>query len=204
VGSGRQARHQYGREMPPVKGGTATEANPVQERLLLLAALVAPPEAKPVLAYLERRAKLKRGSLKDCVRRRSVSKTVTRALLAAAPRLGIDGLTADWLQHDLGPGPRKSGEMPPGSPSEGTLQNGARRALPEALSPQERQMRAEVVAQHWQRVIRKHEIPWQDIVGLLWAEADWLERHHHPEAAGETRRTIAELIRRFGGADGAA
>lgn len=67
------------------------------------------------------------------------------------------------------------------------------------LSPQERQMRAEVVAQHWQRVIREHEIPWQDLLGLLWAEADWLERHHHSEAAEDSRRTIAELIRRFGG-----
>jgi hypothetical protein len=56
-------------------------------------------------------------------------------------------------------------------------------------------MRASIVAKHWEQLIRKHEVPWQDLLGLLWVEADWLDHNKHPEAAAETRRTIAELIR---------
>lgn len=105
--------------MTPVKRGSNAIRNPVHKRLLALAALVAPPDSKPTLAYLERRAKLKPGSLKESVRRGSVSKAVTEGLLAASPGLGIAGLTADWLHYERGPTPYKGVETPPESAERG-------------------------------------------------------------------------------------
>ena len=98
--------------MPPVKRASTAPRNPLHRRLLALAELVAPPDQKPTLAYLERRAKLNRDALKESARRGSISKPVAAALIAAAPRLGISGLTADWLHYERGPEPHKGGETP--------------------------------------------------------------------------------------------
>lgn len=100
--------------MPTVKRQTADRPNPVQDRLLLLARLATPPGETPTLARLERRAGLKRGSLKDCIRRESVTRAVAAALLEVTPQMGIVGLTADWLVHDRGDPPHRGGEMPSG------------------------------------------------------------------------------------------
>lgn len=102
--------------MTPVKRGSNAKPNPMQDRLLAVAELVAPTAQKPTLAYLERLAGLKPGSLKESVRRGSMSKPVAAALLAAAPRLGIGGLTADWLHYARGAAPYKGGITPPSEP----------------------------------------------------------------------------------------
>lgn len=98
--------------MPPVKRQNHTGRNLVQDRLLLVARLTVSAGVKPSLANLERAVGLTTGSLKDCVRRESVSKPVAAALLDAAPRLGLVGLTTDWLVHDRGDPPRRGGELP--------------------------------------------------------------------------------------------
>lgn len=102
--------------MAPVKRESSTTPNPVQQRLLLLAELVAPPANAPTLAYLERLAKLTRGWLKDAGKNNSVSKALAAALVDAAPRLGIVGLSTDWLMRGVGEAPRRGGKTPPGLP----------------------------------------------------------------------------------------
>ena len=105
--------------MTPVKRGFHSSRNPMHRRPLTLAELVAPPESKPTLSYLERLAKLKPGSLKESVRRGSMSKPVAAALIAAAPRLGIAGLTADWIHYERGGAPYRGVETPPHEPQAG-------------------------------------------------------------------------------------
>jgi len=100
--------------MPSVKGQLSTGSKAVQDRLLSLATLSAPPNTKPTLAYVERVARLRAGTLKDCVRRASVTKTVSKRLLLAEGELGLVGLTSDWLIHGRGQAPSKRGIMPPG------------------------------------------------------------------------------------------
>lgn len=80
---------------------------------MALAELVTPRAQKVTLAYLERLVELRPGTLKDAVKRGSLSKPVAEALLGAAPRLGIGGLTADWLHYARGAPPYRGGGMPP-------------------------------------------------------------------------------------------
>jgi hypothetical protein len=87
----------------------------MQERLLHLAILLAPPDVKPTLAYLERRLGLKTGALKEPVRRRGISKPLMQQIIDAGPRVGLVGLTADWLWYNKGDPPTR-GEMPPPKP----------------------------------------------------------------------------------------
>ena len=103
--------------MPPVKGGKPTTVRPLRKQLLLLADLLHPsPTEKATYRKLERLAGLTAGSLKDGVKRQSVSKPVWRKLLGAAERYGVTGLSLEWLELGLGDPPVRGGDLPPGRP----------------------------------------------------------------------------------------
>jgi hypothetical protein len=192
-------RHQTKGCSPAVKGEFATIANAVQERLLLLVDLVTPADVKPTFAYLERRAKLTKGSLKDCIRRGSISKPVSIALLEAAPQLGLVGLTADWLEHDLGEPPQKGGKMPPGSPQEprspleppvGAGEPGTAGAI-QAVAMKSQQ--AQLVTSTFGRVVDLHEVPGFHLRKVLMRMAAGLDALGHSEAAGEIYVLLVHL-----------
>lgn len=162
--------------MSPVKGKISPQANPVKERLLALAALIAPPDTKPNVAYLERRVRLTRGALKDAGRHASISKTLAAALVDAAPALGIQGLTLDWVMRGTGRGPHKGGEMPPGVPSGERSDSGAHRegrpvgvAEPKQLYPKT-EIAAGIAAWRALEMEMQHHIVVQVIKGALEAQ----------------------------------
>jgi hypothetical protein len=164
-----------------------------------LAGLIAPAGVNPTLAYLERRAGLKKDSLKEAVRQRDLSKSLIRQLLEGASELGVIGLTSDWLMDERGDPPQKGGNLPPGSPATG--RSPAERAVHALLAktaargdldPMLRQQ-AEVATAMMQRIVERHEVVGTDLRTLLLALAARLERLHETDAVADVYAALVQL-----------
>lgn len=102
------ARTEYRGEMDRVKGQSEPDLSTVSGRLEFLRDLLREPHRKRLgIAEFAQLIGLKEEAVKTWHKRDSVSKDGEEAIVAAAARMGLEGVSVAWLRKGTGPTPQR-------------------------------------------------------------------------------------------------